>query len=52
MYRQTTIQRVMTKLYSYKKKRNYEEIPEMKFYYIESPKGTFHYPLFKTENVR
>ena len=42
-----TYQRVLTKLYS--KKRKLEDIPEMNFLFIESPKGVFHYPLFRTE---
>ena len=45
----TTVERVLTKLYYYPKKRKLEEIPQMEFYYIEAPKGTFNYPLFKTE---
>ena len=46
----TTYQRILTKLYyTPKKKRKLEEIPQMDFLFIESPKGVYHYPLFKTE---
>ena len=41
-------QKVLNKLYDYEK-RKLQEIPKMDFLFIESPKGVFHYPLFKTE---
>ena len=46
----TAYERVLTKLYSYPKKRKLQEIPKMNFLFIEFPKGVFHYPLFRTED--